>query len=370
MKIISIVGARPNFIKATMISKELRKKHKEILIHTGQHYDTKLNKIFFDQLEVPEPNYYLGVGSGTHAQQTGQIMIRAEKIIIKEKPNWVIVYGDINSTLAGALEAAKLSVRIPHVEAGMRNYNNKTPEEINRMLVDHLSSLLFAPTQSAVENLKKENLTRGTYKTGDVMYDAVLTYKSSAEKKSKILTKLNLKPQGFLVATIHRAETTNNTAKLSSVMKAFSKINESIIFPVHPRTQRAIEALGGLHLGSGNVKMINPVSYFDMLKLVKNARLLITDSGGLQKEAYFLKTPCVTCLEDNNWPETTTAGANQLIGTDVNDILNAVKKPYQKIKNANEFGNGHAAEKIVAILEEESSQELEPLLEKSGTSES
>lgn len=351
MKIVSIVGARPNFIKAVMVSRQLRKGHQEILVHTGQHYDIPLSHIFFDQLGIPEPDYNLEVGSGTHAEQTSQALVSVERVLLKEKPDWAIVYGDVNSTLAGALAAAKLHIPIGHVEAGIRAYNKAIPEEINRVVADYVSTLLFCPTQSAVINLAKEGLTEGVFNTGDVMYDAVLLYLEEAEAKSKVMHELDIKPENFFLTTLHRPSTTDNRKSLLSVMEALSRINELIIFPIHPRTKKALEKAAPLPFSLENVRFIEPVSYFDVLVLTKNAKMVITDSGGLQKEAYFLKTPCVTCLEEDEWPEITAAGANRLVGTDTDKIIEAVKKPYPLIKDADEFGDGHAAEKIVNLLE-------------------
>lgn len=354
MKIISVVGARPQFIKATMVSREVRKNHHEILLHTGQHYDDNMSQLFFDELSLPQPDYNLGIGSDTHSRQTGKMLVAIEEILLQERPDWVIVYGDTNSTLAGALASAKLDIPVAHVEAGLRAYNKAIPEEINRVVVDYVSSLLFAPTQTAVKNLRRESITEGVFNTGDVMYDAILKYKKVAEERSEIIKILNLKPKDFLVVTIHRAGTTDNPTRLNSVMKALSQINEQIIFPVHPRSRKALEVLQPPALKQGHTKLISPVGYLDMLTLVRSARLLITDSGGLQKEAYFLKTPCVTCLEEDEWPETIAAGANRLVGTNIEKIIEAVKKPYPPIKNADEFGDGQAAEKMVNLLENRS----------------
>lgn len=350
MKIATVVGARPNFIKQAMVSRVLREKYKEILIHTGQHYDFELDRIFFDQLEAPLPNYNLRVGSGSHAEQTAEALIRIEKVLIKEKPDWVLLYGDVNSTLAGALAASKLQIPVAHVEAGLRANNKKYPEEINRVFTDYVSSLLFAPTKQAVLNLEIENITTGVYNSGDVMYDAVLKYGKVAEKNSKILEDHDLTPGEFIVATIHRAGTTNNCKKLSSLIEAFKRIGEQIIFPLHPRTEKALRKYN-LMVNKKNINFIKPVSYLDMLQLVKTARMIITDSGGLQKEAYFLKTPCITCLEEDVWPETTAAKANRLVGTETEKILEAYSKSYESIKDAEEFGDGQAAQKIVSILE-------------------
>lgn len=351
MKVLSVVGARPQFIKAAMVSREIRRNHCEILLHTGQHYDDNMSQLFFDELSLPQPEYNLAVGSDTHGRQTGKMLAAIEEVLLRESPDWVLVYGDTNSTLAGALTAVKLNIPIAHIEAGLRAYNKSIPEEINRVVADYTSSLLFAPTQSAVENLNKEGITKGVHNTGDVMYDAILKYEKAAEEKSQILRVLNLKPKNFIVATIHRAGTTDNPVRLHLVMETLSQIDELIVFPIHPRTRKALAALQLPVWKGDHIKLINPVGYLDMLMLVKSARLVITDSGGLQKEAYFMKTPCITCLEEDEWPETTAAGANRLVGTDPKKIVEAAMKPYAPIKDADEFGDGHAAEKMSDLLE-------------------
>lgn len=354
MKVVSVVGARPNFVKAVMVSRQLRKIATEILVHTGQHYDIKLSHIFFEQLGLPKPVYNLEVGSGTHAQQTAEALIRIENVLLKEKPDWVIVYGDVNSTLAGSLAAAKLHIPIAHVEAGIRAYNKEIPEEINRVFTDYVSTLLFCPTQTAVENLAKESIKKGVFNTGDVMYDAVLFYFEKASAQSKIIDKLNLKSKDYLLTTLHRPSTTDNRESLFSVIKALSELDGQVIFPIHPRTRKAIDdAQIKTSFDLSNIEFIEPVSYFDMLILTKNAKIMITDSGGLQKEAYFLKTPCVTCIEeeDDEWPELAAARANRMVGTVTEKIIEAVNKPYPAIKDAKEFGDGNAARKMAALLE-------------------
>lgn len=353
MKILSIVGARPQFIKAAMVSQEIRQNHQEIILHTGQHYDENLSQIFFEQLPLPPPAYNLEVGSCSHAQQTGKMMMEIEEVLLREKPDWAIVYGDTNSTLAGALAAAKLPLPLAHVEAGLRSYDSTIPEEVNRVLTDHLSSLLFCPTETAVKNLAAEGITKGVHNTGDVMYDAVLHYSKYAETKSQILSVLSLQPKAYLLATLHRASTTDNPHHLRSVLEAFSQIKETIVFPVHPRTRLAIQRLQPPVFSPTHIKMTAPVSYLDMLILERNARLILTDSGGVQKEAYFVGTPCIT-IEDvqiPEWHETFEAGANRLVDPDTQRIIAAVESEYPPPKPCAEFGSGSASKKIAALFD-------------------
>jgi len=349
MKVASIVGARPQFIKAAAVSRELRKQDKEILIHTGQHYDYFMSEVFFGQLGIPQPEYNLGVGSASHGKQTGEILAKIEEVLIQERPDWVLVYGDTNSTLAGALAAAKLHIPVAHVEAGLRSYNRRMPEEINRVLTDHISDLLFCPTETAVQNLAKEGLTEGVYNIGDVMYDAVLYNIGIAEEQSHILEELALKPKGYLLATVHRPSNTDDVDNLSAILAAFNEIGETIIFPAHPRTQQAIERLG--YPLQTHVRLMEPVSYLEMLVLEKNARLIVTDSGGVQKEAYFFAVPCVTLREETEWVETVKEGWNVLVGAERVKITKAVEGFAPSGRHPDLFGGGYAARKMAAILD-------------------
>jgi len=298
MKVVSVIGARPQFIKAAPVGQTLRAvDHTEVLVHTGQHYDDDMSAVFFRELEIPEPDYNLGVGSGLHGWQTGQMLIRIEEVLLAEKPDWVLVYGDTNSTLAGALAAVKLRAPLAHVEAGLRSFNREMPEEHNRVLTDHCSDLVFCPTQTAVDNLAREGITQGVHLVGDMMYDAVLQFAEIARQRSTILQDLGLEPKGYLVATVHRPYNTDVPENLRNILTAFLEIGEPIVFPVHPRTRRKIAQLDGtfgLERATRNVRMIEPVGYLDMLVLEQNARLILTDSGGMQKEAYFFSVPCVT----------------------------------------------------------------------------
>lgn len=356
MKIATIVGARPQFIKMAPVSRELRKHFDEVVIHTGQHYDYEMNRIFFEQLNIPEPDYYLGVGSGSHGYQTGEMLKRIEDVLFKEKPDLVLVYGDTNSTLAGALAAVKLHIKVAHVEAGLRCFEKKVPEEVNRVLTDHISDYLFAPTETAVKNLYNEGIRNGVYLTGDVMFDALLYSIKIAERKSKILDELGLKPKEYCLATVHRAENTDNKKNLENIANAFIECGELIVFPAHPRTVKFLKvyALYEKLEKAENVLLIKPVGYLDMLVLEKNAKKILTDSGGVQKEAYFLKVPCITLRERTEWVETVEDGWNVLTGADKEKILKAIRE----FEPAGEtysykFGDGNASKKIVGIIKEE-----------------
>ena len=379
MKIVTIVGARPQFIKAAAVSRAIwsfNKKHfvssrrriGEILVHTGQHYDYLMDKIFFEELDLPKPDYHLGVGSGSHGRQTGIMLERIEAVLQKEKPMGVMVYGDTNSTLAGALAAAKLNIPVAHVEAGLRSYNQSMPEEINRLLTDHLSTLLFCPTVRAVQNLLKEGIkdgrTRIVKNVGDVMYDSILYYSKIAEKKSTILKDLDLfTPNScterfqtipYYLATLHRAENTDDPKRLKSILEALNELGRKVpvILPLHPRTKKMIKVY---HLSTlcERIKLIDPASYLDMLILEKNAKAILTDSGGVQKEAYWLKVPCFTLRDETEWVETIKSGWNVLIGKRVKRIVKEVghMEGRRRYLKGNEiFGDGRASQKIVQIL--------------------
>ena len=371
MKIVTIVGARPQFIKAAAIRRAIQKINKrsqtrlyekrriqEILVHTGQHYDTMMDEVFFEELKLPKPGYHLGVGSGSHARQTGKMLERIEMVLKKERPETVIVYGDTNSTLAGALAAAKLKIPVAHVEAGLRSFNRAMPEEINRLLTDHLSTLLLCPTDQAVRNLLKEGIkdgrTRIVKNVGDVMYDSILYYSKIAEKKSPILHDLNLVNPQYYLATLHRAENTDDPKKLKSIFRALNEIGEKtpVVLPLHPRTEKMIKVY---HLFSEfkNIKFIGPVSYLDMLKLEKNAKAILTDSGGVQKEAYWFGVPCLTLREETEWVETIKRGWNVLVGTSEERIVKEVSDTEGRrryLKGSKIFGDGKASQKIVQIL--------------------
>ncbi|MFC7373051.1 non-hydrolyzing UDP-N-acetylglucosamine 2-epimerase [Fictibacillus iocasae] len=350
MKVVTVLGARPQFIKAAPVSRALRKSHTEIIVHTGQHYDANMSDIFFEELHIPKPDYHLGVGSGNHGKQTGQMLADIETIILDEKPDYLLVYGDTNSTLAGALAAAKLHVPVIHIEAGLRSFNKKMPEEINRIMTDHVSEFLFCPTETAVKNLTDENITRNVINVGDVMYDAVEYNRKLAAEKSDILSKHNLGNKDYLLITVHRAENTDNLENITNILKAFSEIEDKKVWPIHPRTKHKLESMGFDLAAVPNLLVIEPVGYLDMLTLENHAKKILTDSGGVQKEAYFMQVPCVTLREQTEWVETLESEANILVGTDVEAILNATRKEvnpqYKEI-----FGDANASEKIVQAIE-------------------
>lgn len=353
MKVVTIVGARPQFIKAAPVSKELRKNHhQEILIHTGQHYEYQMSRVFFEELDIPEPDLNLEVGSGTHGFQTAHMLMGVEEVLQSEKPDWVIVYGDANSTLAGALAAVKLNVPLAHVEAGLRSFNREMPEERNRVIVDHCSDLFFCPTKTAIKHLAREGISQDVHLVGDTMYDSVLSFGDVARQSSKILEKLALRPGSYLLATVHRAYNTDSPEALCSILTAFSEIKETIVFPIHPRTKHSLSGLdGALDLSQmTHVQSIKPVSYLDMLMLEQNARVILTDSGGVQKEAYFFGIPCITLRPETEWTETVESGWNVVVGTNQSDILDAVQTIKPPKARGLDFGGGKAASRIVKIL--------------------
>jgi len=350
MKVASIVGARPQFIKVAPVSRELRQRHTEVLIHTGQHYDPLLSDIFFEELGIPHPDYNLEVGSALHGRQTGEMLARIEETLLAEKPDWVLVYGDTNSTLAGALAAVKLHIPVAHVEAGLRSYNRAMPEEINRLVTDHISTLLFCPTERALINLEREGIRNGAYNVGDVMYDALLHNLKLASAQSRVLSRLGLRPKGYFLATVHRPSNTDDMANLQGILTAFNALDDIVVFPIHPRTQQALAA-AKIEPGP-NVLAIEPVSYLDMLTLEANARAILTDSGGVQKEAYLIGVPCVTLRQDTEWIETVEAGWNILAGASPEEILQAVKRLNPPDDRPNPFGDGRASWRIVSLLED------------------
>lgn len=359
MKIISIVGARPQFIKATPLSLELRKHFNEILLHTGQHFDYEMSDIFFRQLNIPKPKYNLNIRETNHGVQTGKMLEKIESVLLKENPDLVIVFGDTNSTLAGALAAVKLHIPVAHVEAGLRSYNNSMPEEINRILTDKMSSLLFVPSKHSENILKSEGINKGVYITGDIMYDSILHFKKIAKQKSNIKGELKVKKNNFILATIHRAENTDVKNNLAAIFEIFADCNKSVILPVHPRTKNKLSQFK-IKINS-NIILIPPVSYLDMINLLDNAECVLTDSGGVQKEAYYLATPCITLRNETEWIETIKSGWNILSGINKLKVKTALKKLQViiKLKRPDIYGNGKTAKIITDIIFKNKKQILE-----------
>jgi UDP-N-acetylglucosamine 2-epimerase len=353
LKIVTVVGARPQFVKLAPVSRAIRGRHQEFVVHTGQHYDDSLSASFFRDLEIAQPDLNLEIGSGSHAEQTAAAMTGIEKVLAERRPNLVLVYGDTNSTLAGALAAAKLDIPVAHVEAGLRSFNRAMPEEVNRVLSDHCSELLFAPTPRAVENLGREGIVAGVHWTGDVMYDSALRARPLAEGRfAELAATLGVEPRGYLLATVHRAENTDDRARLESILAALLGTGEKVVLPLHPRTRKMLESFGlwpAVESATG-LLVVEPVGYLDMLALEMNARVILTDSGGVQKEGCFAGTPVVTLREETEWTETVDAGWNQLAGADPDRILAAVAgaAPGGAI---DAYGEGKAADRISEIID-------------------
>ncbi len=349
VKVITIIGARPQFIKASVVSrvfKQCCESVEEILVHTGQHYDENMSKVFFDELGISKPDYNLGVGGGSHGQNTGRMIEKIEDLLLVEKPDWVLVYGDTDSTLAGALAAVKLHIPVVHIEAGLRSFNRRMPEEVNRVLTDHIATLLFAPTELAVSNLVNEGIERSKiHLVGDVMYDAALYFYKKAEQKSKILETLKLSSKEYVMATIHRQENTDDKHRLSSIINGLSQSSVTVILPLHPRTKKQLN-LFGINIETP-IQVVEPVGYLDMIMLEKNARAIATDSGGVQKEAYFYQVPCVTLREETEWVELVEQGVNLLVGYDENAIAKSITTSFSHRWMEGMYGDGEAAYKIV-----------------------
>lgn len=350
-KIASVIGARPQFIKCAALSKELRKGHEEVIIHTGQHYDYGMSEIFFQELSIPHPDYNLNVGSNTQGRQTGDMLSSLEDVLVKERPDLVLVYGDTNSTLAGVLAASKLNMRIAHVEAGLRSFDRTMPEEINRVVADHLSSLLFVPTVNAANNLHKEGIFQGVYVVGDVMVDALLSNLTVARERSTVLERLGLAEKDYLVATIHRQSNTDDLSALASTIGAMGRSQRKIVFPVHPRTRNRLMSAGMWDDLPSNIITTEPLSYLDMLRLMNSADKIVTDSGGIQKEAYVMKVPCITVRSNTEWTETIEDGWNVLVGSDPEQLLDAISSFLPTRPQTDPYGRGDAAVNIAKIID-------------------
>ncbi len=352
MKVATLVGARPQFIKAAVFSLALREEHQETLIHTGQHYDAELSDIFFQELDLPKPDHNLGVGSASHAQQIGQMLQRLEPVLRQEAPDYVVVFGDTNSTLAAALAAAKLGLPIAHVEAGLRSFDRSMPEELNRVVTDHCSTLLFCPTETAMQHLATEGLSENAHLTGDIMFDSLQQHRELLEDRTGLIESMGLERGSYFLATVHRAANTDDPAALARIVEALGELQDTVVLPLHPRTKAALQS-ASLHLPS-NVKEIAPVGYLDMLALQLHARMVLTDSGGVQKEAYLLGTPCTTLREETEWPETSVNDWNVLAGTDPKRIVEAAMRPRPQGDAPQAFGDGNAAQRMVSLLQDDS----------------
>ena len=349
MKIVSIVGARPQFVKAAAMSRVLRQRHQEVLLHTGQHYDYEMSGIFFDGLDLPRPDVNLAVGSGWHGAQTAAMLKGIEEVLVAERPDLLLIYGDTNSTVAGALAASKLSVPVAHVEAGLRSFNRRMPEEINRVVADHLSDLLLCPGDTAVRNLAAEGITRNVHVVGDVMLDVLTWAKEQlATRPSEILERLDVRPQRYILATVHRSENTDDLTRLQQILSAFNALDEPVVFPVHPRVRKVIT--GACCRIERHVRFIDPVGYLEMVALTGAARSVLTDSGGLQKEAYWLGVPCLTMRDETEWLETVETGWNTLVGADAKKIIEAVRSFVPNSARPALYGNGFAAVKCVDLM--------------------
>jgi len=349
MKILTILGARPQFINAASISREIAKykELKEVIVHTGQHFDANMSDIFFDEMKIPKPNYNLNINGLSHGAMTGQMIERIEEVVLKEKPDWIIVYGDTNSTLAGAIVASKLHIKLAHIEAGLRSFNMKMPEEVNRILTDRVSDILFCPTDTAIENLQNEgydNFSSKIIKSGDVMQDGAMFYKKFATKP-----KCNIE-ENYILATIHRAENTDNEKRLRAVFEALNEIGKEkqVILPLHPRTKNIINKL---NIDTNNLKIIDPVGYLDMVWLITNCELVMSDSGRLQKEAFFFHKPCITLRDETEWVELVEHNFNILVGADKEKILEVYKNAiFNQEFSMDFYGKGQASKKIVQGL--------------------
>ncbi len=350
MRVASIVGARPQFIKAAAVSRVLRRDHKEVLIHTGQHYDSNLSQVFFDVLEIPKPDLNLGVGSGSHGYQTGRMLEAVEAALQDIRPDLVLVYGDTNSTLAGALAAVKLLQPVAHVEAGVRSFNRAMPEEINRVLVDHVSRHLYCPTERAVEHLREEGIRDGVHLTGDVMFDAALQHEEVARTK-RAHRGFDLERGEYLLLTVHRPTNADDAGRLRTILESLDSSGYPVLFPAHPRTRKVMDRFDLADRFEEALQVVEPVDYLVFLSLLLDAAKVVTDSGGVQKEAFFFEVPCITLRGETEWEETLEGGWNVLVDANPQDLRQALERSPEGSPRREQFGDGHAAEKIVATLD-------------------
>jgi len=353
MKILSVVGARPQFIKAFAVSKELRTEHEEVLVHTGQHYDEELSDVFFEKLDIPQPEYNLGVGSGSHGAQTAEMLVRLEDLIEDEQPDFVLLYGDTNSTLAGVIAGTKMDTKVAHVEAGLRSHNREMPEEINRVLTDHGADLLLAPSPTAVGQLSTEGRDGATVETGDVMYDALLEVRDRVAEESDVLERYSLSEGEFILSTVHRATNTDSRDRLEAIFDALSDAPLPVILPLHPRTESSLKEYGLWEFANENLQIVDPLDYLDFVCLMDSAERIVTDSGGIQKEAFFLDTFCVTMRDETEWTETVEAGWNTLVGADHDMISAALDRDWERpVEKPEPYGDGNASREVRLAIEE------------------
>lgn len=350
MKVLSVVGARPQFVKAFPVSEALKADHEEVLVHTGQHYDEQLSDVFFEELDVRTPAYNLGVKSGTHAAQTASVMRRLAAVVDDEDPDVLLLYGDTNSTLGGALVGAKRDLVLAHVEAGLRSGNREMPEEINRIITDHVSDLLFAPTREAAENLHTEGLGDRTHRTGDVMYDAIRWARDIARSETDVRERLELTGEEYVLATVHRPRNADDPDRLAAVLDGLAATPWPVVVPVHPRTAEKLDEFGMYERAERKLVLTEPLGYMEFVALLADARAVATDSGGVQKEAFFLDTPCVTMREETEWVETVSSGWNRLVGADADAITDAITSSSLPDEKPQPYGDGNTARRIAALL--------------------
>jgi UDP-GlcNAc3NAcA epimerase len=360
VKVVTILGARPQFIKAAAVSRAIRRRAaeaawQEVIVHTGQHFDANMSDVFFTELDIPQPDHLLGISGLGHGAMTGRMLERIDTLLQQERPDWVLIYGDTNSTLAGALAAAKLHIPVAHVEAGLRSFNMRMPEEVNRILADRVSALLLCPTTVAVDNLRAEGVTQGVHNVGDVMFDVSLFYRERARRESDALTRLGVETGPFALATVHRAENTDDPARLHSIVSALGHIatRMKVVLPLHPRTRKLLETYG-LTGAIGDAIVTDPLPYLDMVALEQAAATILTDSGGVQKEAFFYGVPCITMRDETEWVETVACGANRVVGASTSAILEAFESVMAGARvpeHVRPYGDGTAADQIVTLLQ-------------------